>query len=351
MHKLFAFVFLLLASSVVRAQHSYEAVLAKYPDFNGVALVANQGRIAFAQAQGTAERQLGVPIRLNSRFKICSITKTFTAVLILQLHEQGLLALTDPIGKFLPEYQGEAASKVNIHHLLTYSSGIPNCEQGRGLEVYQVLVPVDTFINRYCSAKLAAAPGTQFDYDNGAYIILGRIIERITKQPFGVALQQNILKPLGMHNTGFMSDGALVEGLIPSYLYDEQAKAFRQDPPYFIQNYFASAAMYATAEDLLRFDQALFQGTALLKPATKALMLKAYPELYNVAYGFWVSQVQIGTHTTTAADRQGAIQGSNTTWLHLIPENKTVIVLSNTNSTDLNQLRSELLKVSLGQSH
>lgn len=342
---------LLFSLSALAQPMRYEQIVTHYhqnKNFNGTVLVASGGKIVYQKAVGIAERQLEVPIKADTKFRICSITKTFTAVLILQLQEKGLLSLTDKIGKFLPEYSGEAANKVSIHHLLTYSSGIPNCEQGRGLEVYQTPLPLDRFISTYCSGKLAFEPGTQFSYDNGAYIILGRIIEKITGKTFAELLQERILKPVGMQNSGFLADDSIVKGLIPSYVYNDSTKTFLKDPPYYIQNYHASAAMYATAEDLLKFDQALFQHD-LLQPATKALMLTAYPELYYVAYGFWVSDAQFGTVKTKVADRQGAIQGSNVTWLHLIPENQTVIILSNTNSTNLNELREELVKVSLAQ--
>lgn len=81
-------------------------------------------------------------------------------------------------------YNGEAKDKVSIHQLITYSSGIPNCEGKTGIGVYQSPVSVDDFINKYCSGKLEFEPGKQFSYDNGNYIILGRIIEKITGKSF-----------------------------------------------------------------------------------------------------------------------------------------------------------------------
>jgi teichoic acid D-alanine hydrolase len=314
----------------------------KNKQFNGIVLISNNGTTEFIKSCGIADRQLDIPINNQSKFKICSITKTFVAVLIMQLYENGKIELTDKIGKYLIDYKGEAKDKVTIHQLLTYSSGIPNCEHNRGLEVYQKITSVDDFINLYCSDSLEFKPGSRFNYDNGAYIILGRIIEKITGKSFANNLYDKILQPLGMKNTGIMEDRRIVKGLIPSYTFDESLNIFKNDPAYFIENYYSSAAMFSTIEDLLKFDNGIFSNR-LIKLETKNKMLTSYPELYGVAYGFWVTDLAFGNRKTRGADRQGAIMGSNVTWLHLIPENKSILIFSNTNATNINELRTKLV--------
>ena len=226
--------------------------------------------------------------------------------------------------------------------MLTYSSGIPNCEHNKGLEVYQKAISADDFIGLYCSDSLAFAPGSRFNYDNGAYIILGKIIEQITGKSSAANLYDKILLPLSMTNTGIITGRKIVKGLVPSYTFDEGLKIFNNDPPYFIENYFSSAAMFSTVEDLLKFDTGIFSDK-LIKQETKNKIIISYSELYGVAYGFWVTDVTFGNTKTKAADRQGAIMGSNATWLHLIPENKSVLILSNTNATNINELRTQFV--------
>lgn len=323
----------------------YDAIVKKYDTFNGVVLVANQGKIEFLKGFGLANRQENILINPQSKFRICSITKTFTAVMILQLIELGKLKLSDKISQYLPNYKGEGKDKVTIHHLLTYSSGIENIDQNNE-EMYALKLPVDSIVQRYCSGKLLNQPGERFDYKNADYIILGKIIESITQKPYDKVLQENILDKINLKNSGMLSNGKIIKGLTSSYLYEEKSKTFINDDPYWIENFYASGAMYATAEDLLKFDQAIFRNQILSKSSVE-LMLKSYPELWYVAYGFWVSDNDFAGKKIKCADRQGSISGSNTSWLHLINENKTFIIFSNTDATKINDLRKELVEASL----
>lgn len=330
---------------------NYSKVLQDYQEkknFNGVVLVATKGKVDFMQGTGLANRQEGTSISTTSKFKIASLTKTFTAVLILQLHENGKIDLNAPIGKYLPEYKGEAKGKVTIHQLLTYSSGIPNCEGNTGIEVYQLPISTTDFIDRYCSGPLEFEPGKQFNYNNADYIILGRIIEKITGKSFEQNINEKICTPLKMENTRMLYAKSIVQGLVPTYNIDDSLQTFYTDDPMYIENYFSAGALYSTVEDLLKFDQAIFNHQ-LLSKKTVDLMLTPYPELYGVAYGFWVSDNEFGKKTYRVANRQGSIWGANANWLHLLNENKTFLVLSNTNATNLTELTEQLVLISTGQ--
>lgn len=317
-------------------------------NFNGAVAVATNGQIDFISGIGLANRQAGTNINSKSKFKIASITKTFTAVLILKLYEQGKLDLKSTIGRYLPDYIGEGKDKVTIHNLLTYSSGIPNCEGNTGIVVYQLPISTDDFIAKYCSGKLEFEPGNQFNYNNGDYIILGRIIERLTGKSFTQYLNETILKPYGMENTNMLASKDIVSRLVPTYNIDDSTKTFFIDDPMYIENYYSAGAMYSTIEDLLKFDHAIF-GNKILSKKTVDLMLSPHPELYGVAYGFWVTDNKYGTINSRTANRQGSIWGANTNWVHLIDNNKTIIVFSNTNATNLSELAEQLILVSTGQ--
>lgn len=345
MKGIFTFIITLLYVCVNGQTNNYESILSRYAasqHFNGTVAIMKKGETVFQQTAGTANRIFNVQLKDTTHYKICSITKTFTAVLILQLMEEGKLNLSDVIGQHLPNYRGDGRDKVSIHHLLTYSAGIPNCEHGRGMEVYQTKMPPDDFVRLYCSDGLITKPGITFSYDNGIYIILGRIIEEITGKPFRQVLSEKILVPAGMMNTGMLDDSTIIPDLAASYLRDDTNKLFYQDPPYYISNFFTAAAMYSTATDMLLFDKALFSGK-LLKKEIIDLMLTPYPDLYSVAYGFWVTEETIGGHKTRVANRQGGIQGSNAQWLHAIPEDVSVIILSNTNATNIGAMAEELM--------
>lgn len=310
--------------------------------FNGVVLVADDNKIVFLEAFGIANRKFKTTINTNTKFKIASITKTFTAVLILKLQEQGKLNLNDKIGKYLPDYKGAARDKVSILNLLTYSSGIPNCEGNKGIEVYQKPYSLNEFIDKFCSGEPSFIAGTQFSYNNGDYILLGKIIENITGQSFLSNINQYILLPLGMQNTSMLFHKNIIEGLADTYYLDDSLNVFYNDDPMYIENYYSAGAMYSTAEDLFKFHQGIVN-YKLLSKKTVDFLFTPYPELYNVAIGFWVSDNKRGEKVYKVANRQGSIWGANANWLYLINEKKCIIVLSNTNASDLNEIAWKLV--------
>jgi CubicO group peptidase (beta-lactamase class C family) len=328
--------------------HNTVAYFQKEKNFNGTVLVASGGKIDYLAGVGIANRQNITDILPQTKFKIASITKTFTAVLILRLFEQGKIDLNATIGQYLPEYKGPGRDKVTIHHLLTYSSGIANCEGNTGILVYQSPISTDDFIAEYCSGSLAFEPGTQFSYNNGDYIILGKIIEKITGNTFEEQLKREILEPLEMENTDMLYSKEIIPGLADTYNIDDSTGVYYKDDPMYIENYYAAGSMYSTAEDLFKFDQAIFNHNLLNKKTTD-LMLTPYPALYGVAYGFWVTENTFGAESIKVANRQGSIWGANADWLHLIDKNITILVLSNTNATNLPELTEQLVLLSTGQ--
>lgn len=341
-----------IATSVTYSQSaSYQKIIDSFrstKNFDGALLVAKGGKTEFLYATGIANRISGSLITTKTKFRLCSITKTFTVALVMKLIEEGKLSLNGTIGQYLSNYKGEAKDKVNLHHLITYSSGIPNCDGGKGLEVYQTSISVDSFISKYCSGNLEFTPGTKFSYDNGGYIILGRIIEKVTGKSYAQNLQNYILTPLGMQSTGLLDNSLISEGFATPYLYSDSLGKFTNDSTFKIENFYSSGAMYSTVEDLFKFNQGLFT-YKLLSKSTIDLMLISYPKLWSVAYGFWVTDNKYGNTKAKAADRRGSILGSNTTWLHLIDQDITVIIFSNTNKSPINEMREELATAALGQ--
>ena len=154
--------------------------------------------------------------------------------------------------------------------------------------------------------------------------------------------------PLQMKSTGYLTNGDIVTNLASAYLFDKQTKTFRNDDPFWIDNFYAAGAMYSSVEDLLKFDQGIFNHKILSKK-TVDLMLTPRAELYSVGYGFWISPVRFGAITALAADRQGEISGNKAIWIHLIDKKKTIIILSNSNSTDINEMRAKFVSASLAQ--
>jgi teichoic acid D-alanine hydrolase len=323
--------------------HNYEEIIQKYyknNNFNGAVLIAQNESVLYKSGVGLSNREEGTSINSQSLFKIASVTKVFTSLIILHLYEKGVLNLHQTIGKYYPEYSGEGKERVTLHHLLTHSSGITHCEGSNGIAVYQSPYSVDEFIRRYCSGTLDYEPGSQFRYNNADYIILGRIIEKITGKSFSENLHSIIVQPLQLQHTAMLYHKDVIKGLASTYYIDDSTKIFYRDAPMYIENYFSAGAMYSTVDDIFRLDKALFSSTILQK-STFNLMMTPYPALYNVAYGLWVSQQKFGEKTYKVANRQGSIWGANAYWIHIMDNNITIIIVSNTNATNLHTLAEE----------
>lgn len=341
---------LLLLSKFSFGQSDFAKVVAYYhqqKNFNGAVLVATNGKIDYLSGIGVSNRQNQTRITPKTKFKIASISKTFTAILILQLYEQGKIDLNTNFGKYYPTYKGEAKDKVTIQNLLTYSSGIPNTAEKSEMKSYQLPLTIDEYIDTYCSENVVFTPGEKSNYSNTDYIILHKIIENITQKPFAIVLQENILTPLNLNNTGLLNAKDIVVGLTASYTINDSTNVITNDEPYFIENFFGAGAMYSTVEDLLKFDNGIFNYQLLKEPTTK-LMLKPNEKLNGVAFGVWYAD-GYGTFSKPFIYRTGGILGACSNWIHTIDDKKTIIVFNNTNGTNLYELSEQLYLVSNGQ--
>lgn len=316
-------------------------IAASGKQFSGSLLIQKGDKIIANQAFGLSDRTKNSNNRPDTRYKIASITKTFTAVLLLQLYEQGKLDLRQPIGVYWPEYKGPGRDSVTLHQLLTHSSGIQNCE-AQGLGIYEQAQSSAEILNKYCSGPLVARPGAQFDYNNGDYLILGKIIENIYKKPYAEVLKARILKPCAMQATELYKTGS--SKTAKTYLYNDSLQIWQPDAPFFIENYGAAGALCSTTADLMQFSNALFGGQ-LLQEETLALMTTPYPEFWNTAYSVWVSRKDIAGKKVQVIERYGSIQGANSLLAYFPGQQMTIILLSNTNACNLGLLAEEIAAI------
>lgn len=228
-HLLPLFLLLLFPHSLL-AQPAVESFIATHAaehGFNGTILIQKGGEVSYARSFGLANIPHKVPNTVQTKYKVASITKAFTSVLILQLHEQGKLDLNRTIRTYLPDYAGEGADKVTIHQLLNHTSGIANSDTVKDLETalksgvpnYQTPFTSDQILEKFASGKLVNVPGQVFDYNNADYIVLGKIIERIHGKPYEQVLQEKILQPLKMESSGVLRQSDILEGLADTYFF------------------------------------------------------------------------------------------------------------------------------------
>lgn len=336
-----------------QTQNEFIETYSKKHNFSGTILIQKEKKRTYQKSFGYANIPFKVSNNTNTKYKIASITKAFTSVLILQLVEAGKLDLHKPIKTYLPNYTGEAGDKVTIHQLLNHTSGIANIDRNvasaenavkNGIPHYQTPLTTDELLSKYCSEKLVNIPGKVFDYNNADYIILGKIIEKSYDKRFEEVLSEKILKPLGMLNSGMLYQSQITETLAETYFSLNDSKTLRNDLPVYIENWFAAGAMYSTVTDLLKFSKALF-GSKLLKKETLELMFTSGLDEYG--YGVWVyNNYNIRGKNFKIIKRPGSIMGSQTMLFHILEANTTIIILSNSATVDLDSFVAEIAKLS-----
>lgn len=342
MRIIFFFLVLFTARAGV-CQESLSQVVDQFAEengFSGVVLVATDGKVDVLKAVGLSDRETGKAMQTDSKFRIASMTKVFTAVLIMKLVEEGKLDLNKSMGVYLPDYNGAGKDQVSLHHLLTYSSGIENTADPLAMKSYQTFLTLDEYIARYCSGPLVFVPGTESRYGNTEYIILQKIIEKVSGLSFEENLAKHILRPLQMRNTGMYERKNPPKDEVTSYTWEDSLKTLTRDEPYLPEMYFGAGGMYSTAQDLLAFDQGLF-GEKLLSPQSTKQLLTFHPDLGYSAYGLWGSDGW-GTFSEKFYYRTGGILGSTSNWIHTIDSKKTILILSNTNQANLFELSEAL---------
>jgi CubicO group peptidase (beta-lactamase class C family) len=322
----------------------------KKNNFNGTILIRQNLKTIYKKSFGFANLPFKAPNTTDTKYKIASITKAFTSVLILQLYEQGKIDLEKSVTTYLPDYKGPAGDKVSIKQLLNMTSGMRNMEAGttfetilkKGIPQFQLPHTLDEMITKYCSDTLVNKPGSQFDYNNAEYIILGKVIENVTGRTYDENLNEKILQPLKMSNTGMMRQEKIIDKLADTYFNRDDIKMLANDLPVYLSNWYAAGAMYSTVEDIARFSDALFAGK-LLKQETLNKMFAS--GLGEYGFGVWVyKDYQINHKMFTIIKRPGSIMGAQGMLFHVLEDGSTIIILSNTGTVSLDDFAADIAK-------
>ena len=224
--------------------------------FSGSALVAKDGKVLLEKGYGKADDKNDIQNTQNTKFRIGSLTKSFTAMAVMQLEEKGKLSLDDKLTKFIPDYPN--GDKITIHNLLTHTSGIfdhtylPDYDTQRRVKVCSIEKTISTFKDK----PLQFEPGSKFEYSNSNYILLGLIIEQTSGQTYGQYIEEQIFKPLAMNNSGFEYPDRSYENFALGYVIenDEITRAKSR----VMSNGHASGALYSTVRDMYLWDRALY---------------------------------------------------------------------------------------------
>jgi D-alanyl-D-alanine carboxypeptidase len=307
--------------------------------FSGSVMVAREGRLLLRKSFGLANREWNIPNTPDTKFRIGSVTKQFTAAAILQLVEAGKLKLDDPI----PRYYASAPAawqSVTLRHLLTHTSGIPSYTAipDFAAKLSKVDRTPPEIIALTQDEPLEFEPGSQFAYDNTGYILLGYVIEKVSGQSYGQYLAEHVFGPLGMRDTGYDESTTLLPRRASGYRAGDQwgnAQYIAMSLP------FAAGGLYSSIDDLLVWDRALNAGKVIGPGSLQAMFND-----YGHQYGFgWAVRKQLERRLET---HSGGINGFRST-LDRYPDDKlTVIVLANLETAPVEKIARELAELAFG---
>ena len=312
--------------------------------FSGSVLLASQGKPLLSKGYGYANAEWQIPNTPDTKFRVGSVTKQFTSMLVMQLREQGKVKLEDSVCLYV-EPCPATWNPVTIHHLLTHTSGIPTYTAlPAWRETMMAPRTIEQMIRLFRDLPLQWQPGERYAYNNSGYFLLGVVIEKIAGKKYEQALQEMILTPLGLKDTGYDWPQAIVPRRASGYRGKgatlSHALAIDMQQPY------AAGAMYSTVEDLLKWDQALYTDT-LIPAAAKKIMWTPFRE--NYAYGWNIAEPSAATFGHRRVAHGGGINGFSAHIIRLPDVNVTAIVLSNNESASASTPARDLLALYYGR--
>lgn len=316
------------------------AAFVKADLFAGTVLVATGSEVLLRQGFGLADREWGVAHVPESKFRLGSLTKQFTATAILQLMEAGQLALDDKIAK---HYRDAPAAwrDVSLMHLLTHTSGIPSYTSIPGF--FDVAARLERtpqeIIALTSDTPLLFPPGAQFKYNNGGYVILGHIIEVLSGMSYEDYVAENILTPLGLLDTGYDHDETIIPFRAQGYRLEngsfKNAAFLAMSLPH------AAGAIYSTADDLFIWLKAL-SAAKPISASSVALMIRDHGHGYG--FGFAIQSQFSRPHFVHA----GGINGFSVVLSHYPDTDLTIIVLANIQGAPVQKIARDLAALYFG---
>jgi len=324
-----------------------EAVIKPYVShhvFSGAVLVAKNGKVIYQQGHGLANREWKLSNTPQVKFQIASMTKSFTAALILKLVEQDKLSLDDTISQHLPEFDKKKGEKITISHILSHRTGLPRAFiiPGWFTGKFSGQVSNKEFADVIGKQDLLFEPGTEARYTNLGYFLLGLIIESATGQTYEQVLQQQLLTPLNLINTGIAHHSSVLSLRASGYRVAKNG-GYKNQSYINLKVFGAGSAMYSTVQDLFKWDQALY-GTDFLNAESKKFLFGPRDN-----FGFYVQRFPLGEDgiepNSTIAN--GELLGFSSVMTRFVDQKHTIIILSNNaiNSTEKFRLTLDIAKI------
>lgn len=323
--------------------NEYLELYTKLWAFSGSIAVIKHGEVLFNKAYGHANIEHKVKNTTKTKYKIWSITKQFTAAAILILEERGLLSVEDSFKKYFPEW-ADLNAKITIHHLLTHTSGIFNYSNlpDSHITFQRMHHKKPDLIKMFLSKPLDFEPGTQWNYSNTAYYLLGMLIEKLSGKTYSEFLIENIFRPLGMFNTGIDDEKKVIENKASGYYLNGNELIHCN---YINMNLMlSSGGMYSTTEDLLIWSQALNNDKLLSR---KSIEKMNNPYMNNYGYGVAINM----NGNRRVIHHSGSCEGFLSEMHRYVDDDFAVVVLSNYGFTAVNKLCKVITSIAFGEEY
>jgi CubicO group peptidase (beta-lactamase class C family) len=309
----------------------FDNVVSRYAEcgyFQGVVLVAEHGKVIYARGFGDANLESHTPNSPQTRFGIASITKQFTAALVLQEVADGRMRLDATVSEFLPWYRKDTGQRITIDQLLHHTSGLPpdyEMPEFSDTEQARRHYKPREFAEKFCQSDLISEPGTRWEYSNCGYVLLGLILESVTGKPFETLLSERLLIPLGMKDTGLDDNNLALTGGATGYTRHAGPR-YTRGPDLDRTHFFSAGAMYSSAEDLLRWNEALSSKAFFSETVRQGMFT---PGKGSWADGWFVTEIGQGKPGAgeTMAEMRGDLPGNFFTWVLRYPGKEGVIIV------------------------
>jgi CubicO group peptidase (beta-lactamase class C family) len=305
--------------------------------FNGNALVLEKGKVILHSGYGYQNVEDKTLNYSKSIFQIGSITKQFTAAIILKLAEQGKLKLTDKLSNYYPAFT--KADSITIHQILSHTSGIPNYTDDQSFMQNEVTMPVteERMLALFSKKPLDFSPGSQFNYSNSGYYLLGAIIRKVTGKPYEQVVREMIFKPLGMNSSGFDFAHLINADKATGYgsFGDEEIHKERMVDSTVS---FSGGSIYSTTGDLLKWNYGLLNN----KIISRKSLDKAFA-IYKNNFGYgWVIDSASGQK---AVYHNGSIPGFTSNIYRIEKDNVCIILLNNTANSQIDEITKGIVNI------
>ncbi|CAF0851302.1 unnamed protein product [Rotaria sordida] len=343
MRKKSSFITLENADLIVQQADDYLESLVNDKAFSGSILLARNNQILLIKGYGCSEYGCQEKNTSQTIFRIGSVTKPFTAIIILKLHEKKQLNLNNKLSLYYPDYPH--SNQITIKYLLSNTSGIEDYTEMETFErKCQEDLTIDQLIDTFKNEPLKFKPGSKYSYSNSNYILLGLIIEKVTGKSYETNLREFILEPCCMNDTGYECDNNPILNTKHNqracgYICSTDSNSFDTCRFINMSTVRSAGGIYSTIEDLYRLDRYLY-GEKLLNNHTKKIMFKPVKEHY--ALGWEVERLK---HRRIKQQHTGEIFGFYSCLARFPKDNACIIILTNLEGISVHDILDSLTDI------